>query len=410
MRSTGDPRAIVGGTFVVAMFAWGLAFYGLGFYLQQLHVRFDWSLSSLSLVTLAFHLTATVASFGVSAALRRVGPRPVFAVGALLLAAGVLGVGHVEARGQLVGVYVVMAFGWASLNSNPISATVLDWYPTRSGPPLAIALTGASVGGVLLIPTLTWATERHGLRWALSWAAGIELLVVGAVALAVIRPAPRRADETAASLGGSGSGSGGGSACEVRAQRRGLLRRRAFWRLSAALALAIAAQVGLLVHQLTLLTQSMSASTAARIVALTTVAALGGRLVFIAVANRVAVARLGAGYLAVQAIALAGLAVGGGGVAALTALSMLFGSGVGVLITIPPLLTRVTFPEVAFTVAFPVVNVGYQLALASGPMLTALGHDHLGGYGPTMAILALADAAAALLLLRTPAVDEVATG
>ncbi|MEZ5412250.1 MAG: MFS transporter [Acidimicrobiales bacterium] len=375
--------SVVAAVFVVAVFAWGLGFYGLGLYLRDLSSTFGWSVTAVSLVTFTFHLTATWLTFVVSHRLARHGPRPVFLVGAVALPLGTAAVGLVGSLWQLVPAYLVLAIGWACCNSNPISATVLAWFPERSGAPLSVALTGASVGGIALIPALDAAVRAHGLRTALAATAAVAALVLVPLAGLVIR-SPRSPTRR--------------SAADRRQPPFRPYDSPRFWSLSLGLALGIAAQVGLLVHQLTHLDDGFKPGTGARLVALTTAAALAGRLAFVALVDRRASATvLGCAFLAAQAVALATLAASRS-TPAVTVACGVFGLGVGVLITIPPLLVRRSYPDVPFTTAFPVVNVGYQLAIATGPPSVAIARDLFDGYRPTFAVLALADVAAVVLL------------
>lgn len=389
-----DPRrgwAVVAAVFVVAVFAWGLGFYGLGLYLRELSSTFGWSVTAVSLVTFTFHLTATGLTFVVSRRLARHGSRPVFLVGAVALPLGTAAVGLVGSLWQLVPAYLVLAVGWTCCNSNPISATVLAWFPERSGAPLSVALTGASVGGIALIPALDAAVRAYGLRTALASTAAIAAVVLLPLAGIVIR----------SPASGARSAATAGSPPPFRPYRTAR-----FWSLSLGLALGIAAQVGLLVHQLTYLDDGFTAGTGARLVALTTAAALVGRLVFVGLVDRWASTTvLGCGFLAGQAAALA-IFASSRSTTAVTVACGLFGLGVGVLITIPPLLVRLTYPQVPFTTAFPVVNVGYQLAIATGPPLVAVARDLFDGYRPAFAALAVADVAAIALLLWNSRLSE----
>ena len=382
-----DPRrgwAVVAAVFVVAVFAWGLGFYGLGLYLRELRSAFGWSVTAVSLVTFAFHLTATGLTFVVSRQLARLGSRPVFLVGSVALPLGTAAIGLVGSLWQLVPAYLVLAVGWTCCNSNPISATVLAWFPERSGAPLSVALTGASVGGIALIPALDAAVRADGLRSTLAATAVIAAVVLLPLAGLVIR-SPAAGARSAATVGPH--------------PPFRPYRSARFWSLSLGLALGIAAQVGLLVHQLTYLDDGFSAGTGARLVALTTAAALVGRLIFVALVDRLAPTTvLGCAFLTAQTAALAILATSRS-TAAVTVACGLFGLGVGVLITIPPLLIRRTYPAVPFTTAFPVVNVGYQLAIAAGPPLVAVARDLFDGYRPAFSALAVADVAAVALLL-----------
>lgn len=390
-RQYPQPWMIVAAMFVVATFSWGLSFYGLGFYLRELNVRHGWSLTTLSLITFAFHSAATVLSFPVSDHLARRGPRRVFAFGAIATATSVGAIGYVTDIWQLVVVYLAMAVGWSCLSLNPISATVLAWYhPDRSGTPLTIALTGASAGGVIVVPLLVAFNEAVGLRTTLLIAAAAELAIVGGLALAVVE-GPR-------DVGHSG---GTGAAVDRAPPAWNLLGLARFWTLSAGLGLAIAAQVGFLVHQLSFLTISVDPPGAARIVALTTISGFAGRLIFIGVTRLVSPLTAGLLFLTAQALALGLLARQDANITTLAVLSALFGLGIGIVVTIPPLLTRTYFAEQPFTSTFPLVNATFSLAVALGAPATALLHDRLDGYRSAFAVLALADLAAVLLLIAS---------
>jgi hypothetical protein len=399
----------VAALFVVAMFAWGIAFYGLGFFLRELHDLRGWSVAALSWVTFAFYMAWTALNFVVSRWLGRRRPRRVFAAGAVTLAAAVLAIGHASGLGQLVGIYLVMAFGWACLSLTPISATVLWWFPDSSATPLTVALTGASVGGVVFVPLLDALARWYSFSVSLAVVAAMELVVVGWLALVVIRQPPSD-DGDDGDDAGEAVPAGTAGTTEHAPTAWWVLRRAEFWPLSTGLALGLLVQVGFLVHQLSILDDTVSKGAAARIVAATTAAAMAGRLAFVALTARVSAAGAGAGFLVLQSAALLLLAAARGPVASLLS-SCLFGLGVGVLVVIAPLLTRSTFPLTAFTAVFPVVSVGYQVAIALGAPVVALGRDALGGYGPTLVLLALVDGMAAVAIAvnrwQTRAAPEV---
>lgn len=376
--------AVVAALFVVAMFAWGLAFYGLGFFLRELRDVHGWSVTVLSWVTFGFYITGTALNFVVSRWLGRGRPHRVFATGAVTLAAAVLAIGHVPSLAALIVVYLVMAVGWACLSITPISATVLWWFPADSRAPLTVALTGASVGGIVLVPALDVLSRHYGFATGVGIIAAVELVVVGTLALVVVREPP-------GTSAGMTSHNGPATAW-------GIVGRAAYWPLSVGLALGLLVQVGFLVHQLSILDETVPKGTSAFIVSATTAAALVGRIVFVALTARITAAAAGAGFLALQAASLLALAAGGRGAVASLVWSVAFGLGVGVLVVIAPLLTQATFPAEAFTAVFPVVSIGYQTAIAAGAPAAAFAHDWMGGYGPALVVLGLVDVAAAGLI------------
>ncbi|MGI9611694.1 MAG: MFS transporter [Acidimicrobiales bacterium] len=369
------------------MFAWGTAFYGLGFYLLRLSELRGWSIAEISNVVFVFYLAAVVLSFWVSKQLARRGPRAVIALGAVAMGLALLAMPHVSNLALLVVVFLVLSLGWSATNSNPISTTVLAWFPNGQRQ-LSIALVGASLGGIVLIPVLGDLDQRFGFTVAMTALALTTTATVGGLAVAFIdRPESVEPVDTGRSI--------------QRADRMAwsITRGPDYWILGTGLAAGIAVQGGFLVHQLSMLTEVVTASTATRIVGVATAAAFVGRFGPVVVGDRLPAAIVGAGYLAVQTVALALLAVIDNTPAVLTAMNMLFGVGVGVLITMPSLLTRATYPHLPFTSAFPVVNLSFQLPLAAGAPALALLHTRLGGYRSAMWALAALDLGAAVLLV-----------
>lgn len=365
------------------MFAWGTAFYGLGFYLLRLHDLRGWSLAALSNVVLVFYLAAVVISFWVSKQLARRGPRAVILLGAVTTGGALVAMPRVGSIPGLVLVYLVLSVGWSSMNTNPISTTVMAWF-AHGQRELSLALVGASFGGIIVIPALGLVDERFGFTTAVTGLGLTTTLVVGAVAVAFI-DRPRNAIE---------------SATIQRADRMAwhITAQQDFWILALGFALAIVVQGGFLVHQLSILSTVTTDARAAQIVGIATAAALVGRFGPIIIGGRLAPATVGAGYLAVQTVALTVLAAFEHTGGLLTLMSMLFGLGVGVLITMPSLLTRTTYPDLPYTSVYPVVNLSFQLPLAVGAPTIAVLHDTLGGYRPSMWVLAAADLGAVVLL------------
>jgi MFS family permease len=91
----------------------------------------------------------------------RFGARPVFLFGALALGGGVAWIGHVAATWQLFGAFMLMGLGYASLSLTSLSATIAPWFERYQGRSVAIALTGANVGAVLIVPLLVDRPEQR---------------------------------------------------------------------------------------------------------------------------------------------------------------------------------------------------------------------------------------------------------
>src|SRR5215470_8897995 len=79
---------VVGLAFLVAVFSWGLGFYGLGIYLVALRASFGWSAADIAAaITVYYILGAALTFLFVGPAFDRYGVRRVVAVGAFAMAA-----------------------------------------------------------------------------------------------------------------------------------------------------------------------------------------------------------------------------------------------------------------------------------------------------------------------------------
>jgi MFS family permease len=377
-------RGVLVALFVVAIFSYGLAFYGLGFYLRELRLEHGWSLRVVSAFTLIFQLCASALGFWVGTRVERHGPRGVFVLGALALGSAILLIGQAANLVELGAAYLLLAVGWACLNGNPISATVFAWYPERASGPLSVTLTGGSVGGLLMVPTLTALTGGFGFRGALILVGGMTIALLLPLAALVIRRPPVASR----------------TSIEQPPQpvsRMNLLRQLRFWMLLTTAFMGLTAQGGFLVHQFNLIASALDGRTAASIVAGTAIASVVGRLSFSALTTRLDFRVTGAGFLALQTLGFVLLAVAAPNLSTLTIASVAVGLGVGVLVTTPPLMTRAAFPHVAFGVAYPMVAMAQQLGISAGPIVATLIHDRFGGYASALAVLA-AIAGVALVL------------
>jgi sugar phosphate permease len=255
----------------------------------------------------------------------RHGPRGVLTYGVVTMAAAVAALGLITAPWQLFVVYLVLATSWSCLSLTGISSTILPWFGRRQGLAMTLALTGASVGGMVLVPILIALVQHRGFQFATA-AAGAASLGIGLpLVLLVIRGRPF-AHDVAVELQryGATSPSDDGTRQARLWTRQEVLRVPLLWTLMVPFALALAAQVGFIVHQISLLEPYLGESRAALTVSATTVAALLGRIVLGVLSDRGA-----------QGVALAVMATWPS-TAVFVAGSLVFGLGVGNLITLPP--------------------------------------------------------------------------
>ena len=388
---------------VVAFYSWGLGFYGLGVYLQALHARHGWPTSLISAAITAYYVASAAIGLIVGGIVDTRGATPVIAFGAVVMGLSIVTLGTITASWQLFAVFLVMSTSLASLSTTTIGGALLPWFNERRGRAMALALTGPSVGGMVLVPVLVFLTERHGFRAATIVAALLLWITVLPLTAFVIK---RRPQDMGLLPDGMNAPAQGGGAVDTRAEpaagprwtRRAALRTASFWIIAVPFSLGFVAQVGFLVHQLVFLQPSLGRTRAAFAVSATTLVALVGRLVLGVLSDRVDRRLLSAGCVMIQSMALALMATVPSP-AALWFGSMAFGLGVGILITLPPLLTQEAFGTASFGTVFAMVNGAMQVGVALGPSIVGVLRDLWGGYEGPLYVLAALDGLAMVVVL-----------
>jgi MFS family permease len=384
---------------IIAAFSWGLGFYGLGVYLHALNHLHGWSTGLISVAVTLYYALSAGCLVVVGGIIDRHGPRGVLTYGVLTMAAAVALLGLITTPWQLFAVYVLMATAWSCLGSTGLSSTLLPWFGRRQGLALTLALTGASVGGMVLVPILVALVQAHGFRFATA-AVSLALLALGLPLVWLVigeRPTPVQVATELRRDGGGAPGREGTRGVKVWT-RQEVLRVPRLWTLMVPFALALAAQVGFLVHQISVLEPYLGESRAALTVSATTVAALLGRIAIGLLSDRVDLRTLSALNIGAQGAALAVMAAWPSSTV-LVAASLVFGLGVGNLITFPPLLAREEFGQRSFGTVFGLVGAATQAGVALGPGLIGVLHDALGSYQTALWCLVALEGVAAVFVL-----------
>ncbi|BBK44914.1 MFS transporter [Allostella vacuolata] len=381
--------------FAVAFFGWGLGFYGPGIYLVALRERHGWPTAAISAAITAYYVAGAFLIAGIGAVFDRFGQRPTIIAGSLAMAAGVAALSLAGSLWHVYAAFLVMAAGWAAMGTAAVNAMIAPWFERRRGLAVSLALNGASCGGVVMAPLLVALVDAIGFPAAVRVVAGSMLLLLVPLVAALLRP--RRPDERE---DGRAPPAMAHAAFPAPAWNMGAtLRSRGFLTVSLPFALGLVAQVGLLTHQVSLLSPALGVSAAGWAVSITTAAAVVGRVGAGFFVDRLDPRRAAAVNFLVQ-VAGTGLLLEGSS-AGLYAGCVLFGLGVGNLITFPALIVQREFPAAHFARIVGLVVAVNQFAFAFGPGLLGLMREWAGGYGPALvACMAMQVAGAAVVLLR----------
>jgi MFS family permease len=386
-----DGWRIVAVCFWVAIFGWGLGFYGQTVYVAELHRLHGWPTSLISSGTTFFYLFGALLIVFVSDAIRIFGPRNYLLAGVCAMAVAAVLIGRATTPWQLYVADAVLAFGWAGTSIGVITNTLGLWFDKKRGMAISLALNGASFGGIVGVPLLVLAINRFGFSGAMMSAAIVMLATTIPVILIFVgRPPARHVEPESTKPEGV-------SAPRIRAQA---LRDRAFLTMAIAFALVLCAQVGFVVHLITFLDPLIGREHAAIAVAVLTVMAVAGRVLFSTVIDRLDQRLASALSFASQAVALA-IIINSRSEVLLIGACALFGFSVGNLITLPSLIVQREFDPRSFGVLVSLVTAITQVTYAFGPGIVGLLRDLSGSYTlPFYGCIALELTAAVMIMMR----------
>jgi hypothetical protein len=361
---------VTGGAFVLAVFGWGLGFYGPPVFLGILSETRGWSPGLISGAITVHYLVGAAVSAKLPALHARFGAARSTQGGALLLAFGVVGWSLATEPWQLFPVSLISGAGWAATSSAALNAIIAPWFVRARPTALGMAYNGASVGGIIFSPLWVAATQVLGFPLAASAIAVATVITIWIISAAWFSRSP-------AEMGLRPDGDAEGapqpavtSPHAVALPGAVLWRDRTFLTLAAGMALALFAQLGLFTHIFSLLVPAMGAQQAGLAMSAATILALAGRMGLGWIIQRGGDRRLYAS--ANYAIQLVGslllLAAGGSDITLLIAGVLLFGLGVGNTTSLPPLVAQTEFvkEEVLRVVALivAIAQGGYAFAPA----------------------------------------------
>jgi MFS family permease len=390
---------VVAAAFLVALYGFGLGFYGPGIYLVALNSLHGWPIDELSsAITTYYVLGATLLFFWVGPLFDRRGARTVVLAGTVAMACGTVLLALVTRPWQVYAAFAVMSAGWATMSGAAINIIVAPWFDKRRGLAVSWALNGASAGGMIIAPLLTFLTARFGFAVAIASVSASMLAILVPVAVFALRP--KRADEhdpvegapdaEKSSIASSGEASG--------FRLTTVLRSSAFISISVPFALGLTAQVGFLTHQIAFLAPTIGAIAAGWTVSLTTSAAVLGRIATGYIADRFDRRTVACVNFTVQMLGMAILAT-----ATTPALlyigCVLFGLGVGNTTSLPGLLVQQDFPKQHFARIVSLVVAINQFSFAFGPSLLGQLEHAEGSYSVGLLACLCMEAVAAIIVI-----------
>jgi MFS family permease len=381
IRTDRQGWKVVWVAFVVAVFGWGLGFYGPPVYLSALHERYGWSIALISTAITAHYVVGAVLIVNLPDAYRCFGVARVTMAGAVLAAAGAMAWANAREPWHLVPALLLSAAGWSATSGAALNALVSPWFDKERPKAISMAFNGASVGGILFTPLWMALIATLGMPVAAFILGMAMIVVIVPLARLVLWREPPSATRQAVAP----------------TSRRELMTTRSFVTISATFALGLFAQIGLFAHLIVRLTPDFGSDIAAAAISVVTLCAILGRTLLGWMLGERDRRLAMAANLAMQAAGSVLLALGDGPVA-LAVGCLLFGLGVGNLTSMMPLIAQREFRPADVGTVVALVTAINQAIFALAPGLFGWLRDLTGGYVEAFLLAAAIQVAAAVIV------------
>jgi MFS family permease len=157
---------VVAAAFVMAIFAWGLGFYGPSIYVNELVRTRGWPVSIVSGAVTFHFLFSACLILRLADVHERYGLVAVTRGGVVAFGLGAIGWSHASAPWQLYVAACLTGLGWSAMSGAAINAFVAPWFDKKRGIALSHAFNGASMGGVLFTPLWAYMIATYGFETA----------------------------------------------------------------------------------------------------------------------------------------------------------------------------------------------------------------------------------------------------
>ena len=370
---------IVFAIFVQLTFNSGLSFYNHAIYLNALADNSAFDVQTASSAVSIFFLSAGITGLGVARWVRDHDPRYSIAVGSILAGLALAALPYIEELWQLYAVYIVFGMGFSASGLIPATTLVTRWFQRRRAMALSIASTGLSLGGVVLTPFSVLLVDSIGFVNAAPVLGIVFVLGVVPITYLLLRPDPSAMGLSVDGVTPEQGPDEPGDAEEAQSVNEpgmkfsDALSNRFFWCVSFAYVFLMMAQVGGIAHQYGLAREQLTEAETAIAVAILPVASIIGRLIGGWLVDRMSIRVFAISMMILQAGSLSVLA-GGFSTVTLCVGLFLFGSSVGNLLMLQPLLIAEAFGVVDYARIFSVSNLMTSFGTSIGPALLGVAY------------------------------------
>ena len=181
---------IVASLFVVLLLVFGSGYNTVAVFVPALLRAFpQWSRAEVALLPSLLALSAGISVLPIGWLLDRVEARLVMAVGAVASGSAFLIASRANTLFPMMAAYLLLGIGISAATVLPASLVLANWFDARRGLAMGVAISGTTVGGMVM--TLVASSEILGRGWRVAYVVlGLPMIVVVVplVALTIRRP------------------------------------------------------------------------------------------------------------------------------------------------------------------------------------------------------------------------------
>ncbi len=366
---------VLAGVFGVMMITSGMVFYALGAFLDAFVDEQEFSTGLAGAGVGVFLLASGLCGYYTGKLVNRFDARWVITAGTAVSTVGMALLAQVQAGWQMFIVMTIFGIGFGLCGLVPTTTLVTRWFERRRSVAMAIASTGLSLGGIILLPQMSVRIEADTLvYWAPRFA------VVYCVLLLIstwffIRAWPKDVGLRADGAASTANSSGAPELPPPGTPYQQAIRTRFFIFTAIGFVLVMSSQVGAIQHMYKFTGDRLGLDSAAS----TAVAVLAGTSVVARICGGIAALKVSLRWLTmvlmvVQAVGLCMLAVAGSGLAILFGVLVL-GSAMGNLLMLHPLILADAFGVKDYPRIYGFGSLLMVSGLAGGPFITGVLHD-----------------------------------
>lgn len=366
---------VVSATFILAVFGWGVGFYGPPVFLQIVVQRTGWPMALVSAAVTVHFLAGAVVVANLPRLYKKLTVPVVTSTGAAFLSLGIIGWSIANHPLFLFAAAVLSGIGWVGMGAAAVNAIIAPWFVRSRPAALSMAYNGASIGGVVFSPLWVVLIVSMGFTFAAITVSAVMVFIVITLSAMVFSKTPEQLNQAP-------DGDNIDLAVNVQAIEKSnpplqstapknLWKSRHFVTLSAGMALGLFAQIGLIAHLFSIFTPVMGAQKTGLIMGGATIFAIIGRTltgwIMPVSANRRMIA---AASYTVQIIGSVALILSGAENSGLMiAGALIFGLGIGNATSLPPLIAQHEFTKTDAARAVPLIVAISQASYAFAPAI-----------------------------------------